>query len=308
MWFKNLQLYRLPAPWEISLDVLEAQLAEQLFQPCGSQSMESRGWVSPLDDGILAHAVGGQWLIALGIESRLLPVAVVRQEADERAEALAEQQGYKLGRKQMKELREQITQELLPRAFTRRRRTWAWIDPARGWLAIDASSQARAEDLLEHLRKTLDHFPLALLRTQKSPASVMSGWLAAGEAPAGFTLDQDCELRSISEDHATVRYVHHPLEGEKLTEEVRGHLEAGKLPTRLALTFDDRVSFVLTDKLEIKRLDFLDVVRDQIEGGIDDAAELFDAEFALMTGELVRLFPVLVDVLGGELEQAAKQA
>jgi recombination associated protein RdgC len=302
MWFRNVQLYRLPAPWDISPDALETQLAKQSFQSCGSQEMESRGWISPLGDDRYVHSVGGQWLITLGAESRLLPSSVVKQEAEERAVELTEQQGYKPGRKQMKELRDQITQEFMPRAFTRRHRTWAWIDPERGWLGIDSPSQARAEDLLEHLRKSLDHFPLALLRTQKSPASVMADWLAAGEAPEGFTLDQECELRSIGEDRAAVRYVHHPLEGEKLTEEVRGHLEAGKLPIRLALTFDDRLSFVLTDKLEIKRLDFLDVVRDQIDGEADDAAALFDAEFALMSGELAHLFPALVEVLGGELE------
>ncbi len=296
MWFKNLQIYRLPAGWDMSAERLEEQLAKKRFHPCGSQDMESRGWIAPASDEALVHAVAGQWLIALGIEHRLLPAAVVKQEAEERAEEIAEQQGYKLGRKQMKDLREQITQELLPRAFTRRRRMYAWIDPVNGWLVIDASSQARAEDMLEVLRQTLDSFPLALLRTELSPTAAMADWLAGGEAPAGFTIDQDCELRSVSEDKAAVRYVRHTLEGD----EVKGHLEAGKLPTRLALTFADRVSLVLTEKLEIKRLDFLDVVRDQIDGDGEDAQALFDAEFALMTGELAQLLPAVVEALGGE--------
>ena len=138
MWFKNLQVYRLPANWDMSVERLEEQLAKKPFHPCGSQDMESRGWLSPLGNEVLAHAVGGQWLVCLGFEHRLLPSAVVKQEADERAEELAEQQGFKLGRKQLKELREQVTQELMPRAFTRRRRVFAWIDPVGGWLVIDA--------------------------------------------------------------------------------------------------------------------------------------------------------------------------
>lgn len=305
MWFKNLQIYRLPANWDITLEQFEAQLAKKPFHPCASQDMESRGWLSPLGNEALVHAVGGQWLVALGFEHRLLPSAVVKQEADERAEELAEQQGYKLGRKQMKELREQITQELLPRAFTRRRRLFAWIDPVNGWLVVDAASQSKAEDLIEQLRHTLDHFPLALLRTERSPMSAMADWLAGGEAPAGFTIDQDCELRSVAEDKAAVRYVRHPLEGD----EVKGHLEAGKLPTRLALTFDDRISFVLTEKLEIKRLDFLDIVRDQLgEADKDDAEAVFNAEFALMTGELSHLLPAMVDALGGEIGGEAVSA
>ena len=295
MWFKNLLFYRLPAGWNVTSTQLEASLNKHPLQPCGSQDIVSSGWVSPRGDEVLLHAIERQYLIAFGVESRLLPTSVVRQEAEARAETLAERMGYRPGRKQMKELHEQITQELLPRAFTCRRRTWAWIDPVDGWLGIDTSSAARAEEVLECLRRTLDDFPLKLVRTTRSPESVMADWLA-GEAPAGFTIDQDCELRSISEEKSTVRYARHPLDGS----EIRNHLAAGKLPTRLALTFNDRMSFVLTDKLELKRLDFLDTVREQSGSG-DDADALFDAEFALMTGELARLLPALIEALGGEV-------
>ena len=298
MIFKNLQPYRLPASWEMTAEKLQEQLAKKTFQPCGSQDMESRGWVAPAFTELLVHEVGGQWLICLQAESKLLPSSVIKQAADERAEEIAEQQGYKLGRKQLKDLREQITQELLPRAFTRRRKVYAWIDPVNGWLAVDASSPARAEDVLEMLRQSLDSFPLALLRTELSPVSAMADWLAGDEAPPNFTIDRDCEVRAVTEDKAAVRYTRHSLEGD----EVKGHLAAGKLPTRLALTFDDRISFVLTEKLEIKRLDFLDVVRDQIEGSAEDAEALFNAEFALMTGELARLLPAVVEALGGEVK------
>lgn len=297
MWFRDLQIYRLPAGWDMTAEQLEEQLAKKPFHPCGSQDTESRGWLSPLNNDVLVHTVGDQWLVSLGFEHRLLPSAVVKQEADARAEELAEQQGYRLGRAQMKELRDQVMREFLPRAFTRRRRMFAWIDPVNGWLVIDAASQSKAEDMLEQLRHTLDSFPLTLLRTVLSPISAMAYWLAGGEAPAGFTIDQDCELRSVSEDKAAVRYVRHPLEGE----EVKGHLEAGKLPTRLALTFEDRISFVLTERLEVKRLDFLDIVRDQVDGEKEDAEALFNAEFALMAGELQRLLGALVRALGGEL-------
>lgn len=301
MWFKNLQLYRLPVGWNITAETVEEQLARKRFQPCGSQDQETRGWVSPTGDDFLLHRVGGQWLIALGFEQRLLPSSVVKQEAEERAEEMAAQQGYKPGRKQMKELREQVMQEFLPRAFTRRRKVFAWLDPVNGWLGIDAPSQARAEDVLEALRQALDTLPLALVRTEMSPASAMADWLAGGEAPNGFTIDQDCELRSVTEDKAAVRYVRHTLDGD----EVRGHLEAGKMPTRLALTFDERVSFVLTEKLEIKRLDFLDVIKEKVdESGAEDPRALLDAGFALMTGELAQMLPAVLEALGGELQVA----
>ncbi len=298
--FKNLQVYRLPSPWAITLDELAEQLARRRFMPCGSQDAESRGWISPVDDDQLVHSVGGQWLIALGVEQRLLPASVVRQVADERAAEIAVDWGYKPGRKQMKELREAVQRELMPRAFTRRSKRLAWIDPAGGWLCVDAPSQARAEDLLEVLRQTLDALPLALVRTERSPVAAMADWLARGNAPGGFTIDQDAELHSVADENSAVRYTRHALDGE----DVRGHLAAGKLPTRLALTFNDRLSFVLTEKTEIKRLDFLDVVLEQLDDKETDARAMFDAGFSLMTGELRVLLPSLVEALGGELVSA----
>ena len=109
MWFKNLQLYRLPAPWNIDLAKLEEQLSRGLFVKCPSNQPLSRGWVAPRRDGALAFALGRQWLLALSVEQRLLPSSVVNDEVRERAEAMEAQQGYAPGRKQLKELRERVT-------------------------------------------------------------------------------------------------------------------------------------------------------------------------------------------------------
>ena len=299
MWFRNLQLYRLPTPWAIDLASLEEQMARGPFVKCPSNQPLSRGWVSPSRDGALVFALDRQWLLALAVEQRLLPASVVIEEVRERAEAIEVQQGYAPGRKQLKELRERVTEELMPRAFTRRRSTFVWIDPQNGWLCVDASSPARAEEVIEHLRHCLDEFPLALLHTQVSPASAMADWLAGGDAPAGFTIDRDCELMASGDEKSAVRYVRHPLEGD----EIKAHLASGKLPTRLALTWDDRISFVLTEKLEIKRLAFLDLLKEQAERSAEHADEQFDADFALMTGELSRFLPQLVEALGGEVAE-----
>ena len=305
MWFKNLQIYRLPAPWSISLSALEDQLARGAFQPCPSHRPASRGWVPPRQDAGLVYNSHGQWLIALRIEERLLPASVINKTMLERAETIASEQGYPPGRKQMKELKERVVEELMPRAFTRIRTTHVWIDTQQGWLVVDAGSQAKAEEVIEHLRFCLDDFPLKPLHTQRSPQSAMADWLAGGSAPAGFTIDRDCELKSFAEEKAAVRYVRHPLDGGGMDEQVKAHLAAGKLPTRLALTWDERISFVLTEKQEIKRLAFLDILKEEAGKGVENATDQFDADFALMTGELARFLPCLVDALGGEYKGEA---
>jgi len=296
MWFKNLQIYRLPPGWAPAAEVLETQLERCRFNPCGAMDQQSKGWLPPVADSPLAYAQGPFLLLSLAVEQKLLPSSVVNQTAQERAEELAVQQGYPVGRKQLKDLRERVRDELLPRAFTRRRRTGVWIDTQGGWLVVDASNGSKAEEVLEMLGKSLDEFPITRLNTQQSPVAAMTDWLAGGDAPGAFTIDRDCELKSPVEEKSAVRYVRHTLEGD----DVRQHIAGGKLPTRLALTWDDRISVVLTDKLEIKRVAFLDVVKEEAEKQAENAAEQFDADLALMSGEFSRLLPAIVDALGGE--------
>lgn len=300
MWFRNLRLYRLPQAIRLDLAQCEAQLAKKPLARCGSFDMISRGWVFPRQEGAFIHAVNRQWLLALGVEQKLLPATVIRQTAQERAAAIESEQGRKVGRKEMRDLAERVAEELLPKAFTRRRTTWGWLDPQGGWLVVDAGSDARADEFMETLLHSLDGIAPRPLQTQVSPIAAMTGWLAAGEPPAGFTLDSDLELRAASEAQSAIRYVRHDIGGP----EIANHLAAGKIATKLGMTWNDRVSLVLTDKLQLKRLGFLDIVREQAEQSATNSDEQFDADFALMTGELGHLFNDLLAALGGELKPA----
>jgi recombination associated protein RdgC len=302
MWFKNLQIYRLTAPWTLTSEQLAEKLAPLAFAGGSSLELQTQGWVAPRDNGHLVHTVNRQLLLQLCTEKKLLPSTVVNQVTKARAAELEEQQGFKPGRKQMKELKEQVADELLPRAFSIQRSTRVWIDPVNGWLVVDAASPAKADEVFKLLLKSLEVLPFAALRTERSPLSAMTDWLAADEAPAGFTVDQDTELRATNEGKATVRYVRHTLDPE----DVRRHIAGGKQCTRLAMTWADRVSFVLTESLAVKRVAPLDVLKENADSGVQGEDERFDTDFALMTGELAKLIGDLVAALGGEERQ--KQA
>lgn len=294
MFFKNATYYALNA-WNITAEQLQEKLAARPFKPCGASDMETRGWVSPTNDDRLALAVKGHVLIALMIERKLLPGAVVNDVAAEKAKLIEEQQGYKPSRKQMKEIKEAVAQELMAKAFTRKRKLFAWIDTNNLRIVVDTHSAAFSEDILNALRDSLDELPVKLLRTKIAPVSVMTGWLAANEATGNFTIDRDCKLAAVTDEKASVRYTHHALDGK----DVKDHLAAGKLPESLGLTFDDRISFVLTEKGVIKRLAFLDVIKEQAEIDAESADMLAEVDFAIMSGELERLITALVEVLGG---------
>lgn len=296
MWFKNLQLYRLTLPVNLTSESLNLALAKLAFGPSTSMDLQNQGWASPRDNDLLVHTVNGQFLIMLGTEKKLLPASVINQFCKAKAAELEEQQGFKPGRKQMRDLKEQVTDELLPRAFSIRRDTWAWIDPVNGWLVVDAASPTKADELLKPLLKVVNDIKLYSLRVAQTPVAAMTSWLVADEAPAGFTIDQDTELRSAGEDKAAVRYVSHTIDPE----DVRRHIAAGKQCTRLALTWADRISFVLTESLAIKRVTALDVIQENSDSKMQNDEERFDSDFALMTGELNRMLSDLVAAMGGE--------
>jgi recombination associated protein RdgC len=296
MWFRNLLLYRATAPWRIQADIFEKDLAQNTLQPCGSLATESRGWVSPCNDDRLVYSLDRHWLIAHGIDEKLLPATVIRQVADERAKAMEKRQGHPVGRKQLRDIRIQVTDELLPRALTRKRSTRAWIDTENSWLAIDTSAPAKGEELVESLRRAHDRLPaLVRFETQRGCGAMLTHWVESREAPEGFTIDRDLELQAAGDSKSIVRYANHDLDGG----DIRSHIRGGKTVTRLGMTWRDRISFVLTDQIQIRRLDFLDVLRTEGGDEVEDAEEQFAIDFTLMTGELSKCLADLAAGLGG---------
>jgi recombination associated protein RdgC len=304
MWFKNLIIYRLPADWSVSAAELEDLLSKRPLQPCAPFEMFSRGWVAPAATGRLLHTVNQQHLIALGVDQKLLPGSIIRQVAQERAAAQATEQGFPVGRRQMRDIKLRVTEELRARALTRRRITRAWIDPENGWFVVDAAGGAKADELVEILRDTIGSLAVTFMETERSPQQSMAAWLMHGEAPSRFIIDQDLELQSADANKATVRYARHPLD----VREVQQHLKAGKYPMKLGLTWADRIAFMLTDKLQVKRLEFLEMTKDSADGGDVDEAEQFDIDFAVMTGELAKLLEDLGEALGGQPQRQAAAA
>ena len=132
----------------------------------------------------------------------------------------------------------------------------------------------------------------------------MAQWLTEKEPPTGFAIDRECELKACDESKAVVKYGRHALD----IAEVAQHIAQGKMPTKLAMTWDDRVSFVLTEGMQIKKIAFLDVVMESNQGANDDKGDAFDADVAILTGEFAKLIPDLIEALGGEVLVAGAAA
>jgi len=204
--------------------------------------------------------------------------------------------GRKPGKKETREMKEDAKLALLPMAFTNRSTTTVWIDPSKQLVVIDASSQAKVDTVVTALIKCIDGLALQMINTNTSPVAAMANWLLTKEAPQSFSIDRECELRAADESKSVVRYGHHALD----IDEVAEHVRQGKMPTRLAMTWNNSVSFVLTEALQIRKIAFLeDVFLSGNTDAKDSGEDTFDADITIMTGAMSKLIPDLFDALDG---------
>lgn len=300
MLFKNARIYRFTRPVDVTPEQLEVALSSEAFKPCGPQEASRQGWAAPMGklSEQLVHTANGYMLICLQRQEKVLPAPVVADFVAERCEAIEHDQNRKVRRKERDEIKEQVVQEMLPQAFPRNKKVYAYLSVIEGCVVIDAGTARAAEDLLSMLRKTLGSLPVRPVVVKQHPAFTLTGWLSdAIEAPDAVTVGTDCWLEDPSQDGGKVTVRSVDLKGD----EVRSHLEAGMQVTRLAMTWDDNVSFTLDEDLGMTRLKFGEGLLEKLDDvDADDAPARFDAAFCLMTLELSRLIPALLGALGGE--------
>ncbi len=295
--FKNILIYKLSR--DVAFDNLAEQLAKFAYSPCGSQDMAKTGWISPMgaDGAVLAHQANKQILLILQCEKKDLPAPVIARELAGRIERLEQEQHRKLKKTEKDSLKDEVIQTLLPRAFSKYSTTSLWINAGAGLIIIDAASARKAENALALLRKTMGSLPVVPLTLNTPIELTLTEWLRSGAAPAGFVLQEEAELKAVLEQGGILRSKHQDL----VSDEIRGHIAAGKLVTKLALEWRGRISFMLSDDGSLKKVKYSATLlerNDDIDR--EDYAQRFDADFILMTGELAALIADLVTALGGE--------
>ena len=307
MWFKNLQVYRFTKPFEQTAEQLNEQLQEHAFEPCSSQEPSRYGWVPPLGHhgSEFVHALSGYIMICAKKQDKVLPASVVNEHVAEKVLEIQAKDGRAVGRKERQALKEDITFELMPRAFARSSLQFAYIAPKEGLLVVNASSSKRAEELISYLRETIGSVPVIPIVANNIPQHAMTSWLKSGHPPKHFEFGHECELKDPSDEGGVIRCKHQDL----TSTEINNHLKAGMYVSKLGLSWSGGIEFVVDDELAIKRLSFGDLIQEKANQ-VDtvEAAEQFDVDFAIMTLELSALISSVTEAFGGENQEDVEAA
>lgn len=296
-WFKNAMIYKLTKELDWSEDKLQQNLAQCAYHPCGQSDMSKFGWTTPLRGAeLFCFSVGKQILLVAHKEEKIIPAHVIKRELDNRINELEEKENRKLKKTEKQALKDDVVSVLLPRAFSKNQQTAIWIDTEKNLIYVDAASSKRAEDVLALLRKSLGSLPVVPLAFANEPSMVMTDWIIKNDMPQWLVPLEEAELKA-ADDRGIIRCKNQALDSEEMI----SHLQAGKFVTKLALEWEEHLTFVLNDDGTLKRLKFADMIREKNDDILkEDFAQRFDADFILMTGELAKLTENLIAHFGGE--------
>lgn len=292
MLFRNVVLFRLPeeAMTAFKATDLQEALSSALLRKPGPMEMSTKGVLPPFGEGHEELAVSSMGLVWLtpAESSRMLPSAVVKDEVNERARLIEEETGERPKRAKLKELKETVLNELLPKAFIRKRQTVVCVDTRakEGWVLVATSSQKGAEDALTVLRSALGSFAAVPPAPNAPLRPVMTQWLMNGTLPDDLALGDSCDLKDPADPAgATIRARNQQLD----CDEVRDHLRKGKQVTRLGLIYKEAISFQLGEDFGLRSIKIEDISGGQDNPPPDSAEDAALGDFLVEATALLEL-------------------
>jgi len=282
--FTGMQIFHLPQPPELTAVKLHEMLEQSKFKPAGDLERSSMGWVPPIEGlDTLTLPVSDTIFFTARKQTKILPTSVIKDFVHDRIEAIKTNQLRNVGKREKKEITDDVIVELLPRALPRNVNTTAYIDIKNHWLVVNTPSRNTAEEIVSLLRLDLKDFPAIPPSSDEIPL-FLTQWLATRDLPAGFTMGFDCKLIDEDNESVTCRQL------DLLSKEVNSLVSNGRAVEYLALNWKDKLSFVLDDEFGIRSVKFLDAADSDSKNDGDVQSDLF-----VMVATFAQFIPQLLN-------------
>ncbi len=293
--FRNLRFYRVTSPWPDSEEALSEILSNNAFQPCSAYSERSGGWeaLGDHEDDLLCRRLNGADLLQLRTQSRVLPVAAINEALEDRVDEFRSRMKQEPNRAEIKRLKEETRDQLLPKALVKSERNRACYIHAESVLVIDVGTVSKAEWFIDQLRASFEQFYCTPLTFNKAPSDLLTS-IFMGESPLGFSLGRECRMQDELDTRSVVTWRDFELSDHS----IRQHVIEGMRLTHLGVNFDEVMSCVIDQEGIINKVKFIQGEAVDDWGSESPIAKL-DADFVLLTGALRRLLEDLKKLLGG---------
>lgn len=296
-WFKNAIIYQLNEDYQLTKDNIEKAIKTKLFVPCGSSDQTKMGWISPFhddDQDNLVVDMNGQLLLKMKTETKLLPSSVIKQALNEKIAKQETALARQLSKNEKLTLKDEVLIDLLPRAFSKYRYIWLWIDIPNKRVVVDCSSFKQAEELISTLRKELGSFPTVPLSSENPVEQIMTTWVKEKQSYSPFELGDEAELKDPLEGNGIIRCKNQDI----MSDEMLAHIDAGKQITKLALVDNNGVRFILNNDVTLKRIKFDAGILDENEDiSKDETEKKIEADFFIMTKTLSQTINSICKIL-----------
>lgn len=291
MLFKQIQIFNLNKTLSIKTSSLLPKLEALKFTPCLPSFATSCGWTAPLqeDNGPLVHQTGQYLIFCVRHEDKILPASVIRDAVEEKIKELELKEDRKVHAKEKRDMRTEITQTMLPKAFSKKALVFGYIDTENQLLILNTNQKDRTKTFLSLLKKSLeiDATPLKLKKT----AYVLTQWVNHDTIPKGITiLDQ-----SVLQDPDQARRMIRSQAQDLFSTPMQGFLKEGFEVKQLAVAWQDALEFTIAEGLLIKAIKYRDDLLAASEEEIEHPAQRFDANFIIMAETFKSLLPVLME-------------
>lgn len=287
MWFKQAQFFQLAHATPSTPDAVRDALSHYAFQGCLPSMSYTVGWAPIIDEAEapLSLTVNGCTMICLQTEEKILPAIVIRQELEKKIKEIESEEGRKIYHKEKQHLKDELLITLMPRAFTKISKIYAYIDGQHNRLVLGTTNAKKTEQFLVLFKKTFGDVVDALEISKISP--ILTAWLQQKHCPATFSIEKACVLQDVQQQRRVIRC----REQDLLADNILSFLQDGCEVKQLAMNWQDRVDFMVLDDLSLQSIKYSDEIIQQVkdmEAGT--LQQQFCADFLLMTETLVALF------------------
>lgn len=304
-WFKNCRVFELIEPVAKDAQALSNALQTFAFTPCEAFESKRLGWVSPapfLNPEALVYEHQGRLAMTLAIEDKILPATVIQHTLTEKTEQAEVREGRRLSKRERVQLKTEVINDLLPRAFSKYQHIMGYIDTKLNIILVNTSSAQVAETFSIALRQALGSLKIRLPDVSQAPV-LMTDWVAHAQLPQGFEVDDMCVIQDGLETGGVIRCQNQNL----FAQDIQALMGQGREVVALRMVWQEQIRFVLKQDGVIQGIKFLDsVLKYAQETNPESQAEQFITDFTIMSESLSQLVAELMQVITAKASVKSK--